>query len=141
MAKMTYVQIAYANERLDGIRRQLVGASPDKWQLPDDDVFSLGLENGDILVSRAQLREAATRYIRSGERGKYRAKGWASYLREVVFEKKFIAETARYVAEKKIYDALAAKVNLEYTRIKDHIILGDMHEALAFLDDFARFET
>lgn len=141
MAKMTYVQITYANERLDKIRRELVGKAPAQWRVPDEEEFALGIENGDIKVTQAQLKEASTRFIRSATRNTYNSTNWQNHLREIVFEKKAITELARYKAEEDLYDALDTKVTTEYTRIKDRIILGDMHEALAMLEDFARYEV
>lgn len=141
MAKMTYVQITYANERLDKIRRGLVGKAPTQWDIPSEEAFALGIENGDIKITQAQLKETSTQFIRSANRNSYHSKDWQEFLREIVFEKQSITELAKFNAEQDIYKALSAKVTTEYTRIKDRIILGDMHEALSMLEDFARYEV
>jgi hypothetical protein len=133
MAKMTYKQIDHCNSRLQELYGAKVGKTPEKPEKQSVQVLYREIASGDRVIGSSTWKTACQKMVDTDNKYHYDLQ---DALIEVIYETDNKRALEQYTQEIATYKKLCERINNEVTRIRDVIILGDQHEAMALLSAF-----
>lgn len=143
MARMMKQQMDHALARLQCIRADLTEHMPQAKVFKQTDLID-ALSSGNKKLTPQIIALAVANVVGSGK-SRYHSTGYVMDLEEAliaqVFKKEILKEEERHQKALDTYHKRCSKINKEFNRVEDEIVLGDIDRALKLIQDFSKFKV
>ena len=155
-------QIDHARERIQSIKAEKRGPSPEQPEVIEVVGLRIGLKDGSIVPTGPQLRRALSNFVdgvvseRATSNSIYSTQNRAysnnysikqrapesleDALIDVLFENSISTDVKIWQATTAEYERISKILNDRAAIVEDAIVLGDQHAALLALQEFAAFD-